>query len=193
MSITAGHRHRGDACDRATGTARWHNSTQRPCSLAGQRRKSPLPRRSELGMWAAVAKGTGMSPAAYRRCRPHALRSLCAARPAGRWRTRKPQPDHNRAARGYPPSSQTAAMGGGAAGPPTVHRMTGATGSHAVRRTACPARTLSAICPCTAGNSRTRMDTAGLRKAKSNSPRVRENPAHGLFPLVVAGVGFEPT
>ena len=54
-------------------------------------------------------------------------------------------------------------------------------------------RTLSAICPCTAGNSRTHMDTAGPRRAVDNSPRDQENPAHGLFPQVVAGVGFEPT
>jgi hypothetical protein len=51
--------------------------------------------------------------------------------------------------------------------------------------------TPSAICPCTAGNSRTHRDTAGHRPAKSNSPRGRENPGHGLFPLVVAGARFE--
>ena len=36
------------------------------------------------------------------------------------------------------------------------------------------------------------MDLAGPRRARSNSPRDRENPAHGPFPQVVAGVGFEP-
>src|ERR1022692_3933391 len=41
----------------------------------------------------------------------------------------------------------------------------------------------------TARHSRTHMDTVGPCQAKSNSPRVRENPAHGLFPQVVAGVG----
>jgi hypothetical protein len=64
MSITAGHRHGGDACDRAMGTARWHDSTQGPCSLAGQRQKSPLPRRFELGMWAARAQITSSVRAA---------------------------------------------------------------------------------------------------------------------------------
>jgi len=54
-------------------------------------------------------------------------------------------------------------------------------------------RTPSAICPWTAGNSRTRRDTTGRHPAKRNSPRGRENPGHGLFSLVVAGVGFEPT
>jgi thioredoxin-like negative regulator of GroEL len=34
------------------------------------------------------------------------------------------------------------------------------------------------------------MDLAGPRPPKSSSPRGRVNPAHGLFPLVVAGVGF---
>ena len=49
-------------------------------------------------------------------------------------------------------------------------------------------RTLSAICPCTAGNSRTHRDTAGPHSPESNSPRGRESPAHGPFPQVVAGV-----
>jgi len=56
-----------------------------------------------------------------------------------------------------------------------------------------PARTLSAICPCTAGSSRTPMDAAGPRPAKSSSPRAAICAGHGPFPLVVAGVGFEPT
>jgi hypothetical protein len=51
-----------------------------------------------------------------------------------------------------------------------------------VPRAACPAWALSAICPCTAGNSRTPLDTAGLHRHQSNSPRVRETPGHGLFP-----------
>jgi hypothetical protein len=41
-------------------------------------------------------------------------------------------------------------------------------GGQAVRRTAGPSRTLSAICPCTAGSSRTRMDTAGHQWAQSS-------------------------
>jgi hypothetical protein len=52
-------------------------------------------------------------------------------------------------------------------------------------------RTLSAICPWTAGNSRTHRDTAGCRPAKRNSPRVRKIAGHGLFSLVVAGARFE--
>jgi hypothetical protein len=53
-------------------------------------------------------------------------------------------------------------------------------------------RTLSAICPCTAGNSRTPMNTAGPLRAQNHSPPCREHPAHRPFPLVVAGPGFEP-
>jgi len=52
---------------------------------------------------------------------------------------------------------------------------------------------LSVTCPCTAGNSETLMDTAGSHSPESNSPRGRVSPAHGPFPQVVAGVGFEPT
>src|SRR3984957_5622899 len=37
------------------------------------------------------------------------------------------------------------------------------------------------------------MDTAGSHSPESNSPRGRVSPAHGPFPQVVAGVGFEPT
>ena len=66
-------------------------------------------------------------------------------------------------------------------------------GGQEVQRAACPAWTLSAICPCTAGNSRTFMDTVGPHQAKNTSPRRRESPGHGPFPQVVAGVGFEPT
>jgi hypothetical protein len=36
-----------------------------------------------------------------------------------------------------------------------------------------------------------RRDMTGPRPAKSNSPRVREIPGHGLFSLVVAGARFE--
>src|SRR5437773_12485364 len=53
---------------------------------------------------------------------------------------------------------------------------------HTVRWTACPARTLSAICPCTVVNSRTLMDAAGLHAAVNNTPDVREQAAYGLFP-----------
>jgi hypothetical protein len=52
---------------------------------------------------------------------------------------------------------------------------------HAVPRTACQPRTLSAICPCTAGNSRTPMDTARHRRAQSNSPQDRETQATGYL------------
>jgi hypothetical protein len=82
-----------------------------------------------------------------------------------------------------PPAGWRAPLPGG---------ITIAAGGQAVRRPAGPARTLSAICPCTAGNSRTPVDTAGPRRAQSSSPQDRENPGHGLFTQVVAGPGFEP-
>ena len=34
---------------------------------------------------------------------------------------------------------------------------------------------------------------SGTPQPESNSPRGRVSPAHGPFPQVVAGVGFEPT
>jgi hypothetical protein len=59
-------------------------------------------------------------------------------------------------------------------------------------RAARRARTLSAICPCTTGNSRSPGTQRNLTGPGTNSPQARKTPGHAPFPQVVAGVGFEP-
>jgi hypothetical protein len=64
---------------------------------------------------------------------------------------------------------------------PTIPRMTSATWEQGVVRAAGPARTLSAICPCTAGFSRILMDSVGLRQAKATARGPQYAQATGCF------------